>query len=269
MAPRGPLVVAYHAVSASWRHPLTVPEELLGAQLAFLRRRGYVGLTAAEAEHRRKEGALPDRSVVVTFDDGFRSVLRARPILEELRYPATVFVVTAFVESQRPLRWEGIEGAVETEEELMPLGWEDLELLCGAGWEIGSHTVTHRLSTDLTDVALEHEFVESRLTLERRLGACNTIAYPYGRADTRVAAAAERAGYSAGFVLARVHRPDGPYLRPRLELTRRDRGARLALRLSPAASFLRRSRAAGALSRIRRTVGARADWLPAPPPGRA
>lgn len=259
-----PLVLAYHAVSSSWRHPLAVPEERLESQLSCLQRRGYVGLTAAQAERRRRDGTLPDRSAVVTFDDGFRSVLRARPVLEALGYPATVFVVTAFVESQRRLCWDGIERstAEADEEELRPLGWEELALLRSAGWEVGSHTVTHPLSTDLSDADLEQEFVDSRSLLERRLGACETIAYPYGRADARVAAAAERAGYQAGFALARVHRPDEPFLRPRMELSRRDRTLRLAMRLSPGASMLRRSRGAAALSRIRRAVSPRGDWLP-------
>ena len=111
-----PLLLAYHAVGA-WSPALAIPEHALRAQLTLLQRRGYVGLTAAEAERRRQDGTLPARTVVVTFDDGFRSVLRARPILEELGFPATVFVVTSFVESGEPLQWPGLEQSEES------LGW--------------------------------------------------------------------------------------------------------------------------------------------------
>lgn len=261
---RRPLIVAYHAVSTSWRSALAIPNEVLRLQLSLLHRRGYVGLTAAEAERRRAAGTLPDRSVVVTFDDGFRSVLRARPILEEFGFPGTVFVVTGFVESEESLSWPGLDQMVGSaeDEELRPLTWGQLEDLRAANWEIGSHTVTHRLSTDLSDASLEHELRESRSMLVRRLGSADTLAYPYGRADARVAAAAEQAGYEAAFTLERVHRPDERYRRPRHGFSQRDGRFRLALRLSSGAGFLRRSRGASGLSRLRRATSPRSDWLP-------
>ena len=253
-----PLLLAYHAVG-SWSPTLAIPEPVLRAQLSLLRRRGYVGLTAAEAERRRQGGTLPARTLVVTFDDGFRSVLRAKPIFEQLGVPATVFVVTSFVDSGEPLRWPGLEQSEES------LGWSELELLREAGWEVGSHTATHPLLPDLGDAELERELVASRATIEKRLGACETLAYPYGRADERTATAAARAGYLAAFTLGRAHRPDEPLRRPRLGLRDVDRGARLRLRLSRAATLTRRSHAAAAASDLRRAVLPRPEWLPGTP----
>jgi peptidoglycan/xylan/chitin deacetylase (PgdA/CDA1 family) len=258
----GPLVLAYHAVG-TWSPALAIPEQALRAQLSLLRRRGYVGLTATEAERRRQDGTLPPRTAVVTFDDGFRSVLRARPILDEVAFPATVFVVTSFVESGEPLRWPGMEPARESD--LRALGWPELELLRDAGWEVGSHTATHPLLPDLDDAELEHELFDSRALLERRLGSCETLAYPYGRADERTAAAAARVGYVAAFTLSRVHTLDEPLRRPRLALRGADRGARLRLRVSGGAALARRSRAAAAASAVRRNVLPRPGWLPGPP----
>jgi peptidoglycan/xylan/chitin deacetylase (PgdA/CDA1 family) len=253
-----PLLLAYHAVG-TWSHELAIPEPIVRAQLSLLHRRGYVGLTAAEAERRRRDGTLPPRTVVVTFDDGFRSVLRAQPILDEVGFPATVFAVTSFVDSGEPFRWPGLEQSEES------LGWSELELLREAGWEVGSHTATHPLLPDLDEAAVERELVDSRATIEKRLGSCETLSYPYGRADERTAAAAARAGYLAAFTLSRAHRPDEPLRRPRLGLRDIDRGARLRLRLSRAATFTRRSRAAAAASGLRRTMLPRPRWLPAPP----
>jgi peptidoglycan/xylan/chitin deacetylase (PgdA/CDA1 family) len=257
MSPR-PLLLAYHAVGA-WSPSLAIPERALRVQLALLRRRGYVGLTAAEAERRRQDGTLPARTVVVTFDDGFRSVLRATPILDEVGFPATVFAVTSFVESGEPLRWPGLEQSEQS------LGWSELELLREAGWEVGSHTATHPLLSDLDDGELERELVDSRARIVKRLGSCETLAYPYGRADERTAAAAARAGYLAAFTLGRAHRPDEPLRRPRLDLRSVHRGLRLRLRLSTGAVLARRSRAAAAASDLRRAVLPRPGWLPAPP----
>jgi peptidoglycan/xylan/chitin deacetylase (PgdA/CDA1 family) len=253
-----PLLLAYHAVG-TWSKALAIPEAALRAQLSLLRRRGYVGLTAAEAEQRRQEGTLPARTVVVTFDDGFRSVLRARLILDEVGFPATVFAVTSYVDSGEPLRWPGLEQSEES------LGWAELELLREAGWDVGSHTATHPLLPDLDDAELERELADSRATIQKRLGSCETLAYPYGRADERTAAAAARAGYLGAFTLSRVHRPDEPFRRPRLGLRGVDRGLRLRLRLSSSAAVVRRSRTAAAASGLRRAVLPRPGWLPAPP----
>lgn len=256
-----PLMLAYHATSATWGSPLAISEQALDHQAAHLRRRGYEGLTFAEAERRRGEGTLPQRAVVFSFDDGYRSTLRAADTLARHGYPGTVFVVTSFAESGRPLHWEGIEHELaDGGAELDPLGWDELAGLAERGWEVGSHTVTHPLLTALSDAELERELAESRRAIGERLGDCRTIAYPYGQADDRVAAAAAAAGYTAACTLTGAHLADEPHLRPRVNMTGADTGRRLALKVSPAGVRLRGSTAARTVRRLRR----RRDWLPAP-----
>jgi peptidoglycan/xylan/chitin deacetylase (PgdA/CDA1 family) len=257
-----PLILAYHAVSPSWPSQLAVSPDVLRRQLTLVRRRGFVGLTLAESERRRADGTLPDKVVVVTFDDGYASTLAARPVLEELGYPATIFVVTRFVESGEPLVWHGIEewSTDETRHELNPLSWAELERLVEEGWEVGSHTVTHPLLTGVDDDVLAAELEDSRSAIAKKLGRCETIAYPYGRADSRVAEAALRAGYLAGCTLTFVHGEDERYRRPRIGLSDADTGIRLYAQLSVIGRRFRRSRPARALRRLPR----RRAWLPAP-----
>jgi peptidoglycan/xylan/chitin deacetylase (PgdA/CDA1 family) len=259
---RRPLMLAYHAVSSTWSSPLAVPEAALDAQAAHMRRSGYEGLTFAEAERRRAQGTLPPRTVVFSFDDGYASTLRAAETLARHGYPGTVFVVARFAESGDPLSWEGIEHELAGGgSELSPLGWDALAGLAAQGWEVGSHTVNHRLLVGLDDAGLEHELAESRRLIAERLGACDTIAYPYGQADDRVAAAAARAGYTAACTLTGAHIADGTHLRPRVNMTRADLGLRLRMKVSPAGVGLRRSSAARTVRRLRR----RRTWLPAAP----
>jgi peptidoglycan/xylan/chitin deacetylase (PgdA/CDA1 family) len=229
----------------------------------FLRRRGYVGLTLAESERRRSTGSPPRRCVVVTFDDGFSSTLHAKEILDRVGFPATVFVVTSFVESGEPLCWPGIEKWLDAGfgDELRPLSWDDLEALREHGWEVGSHTVSHPLLTSLDDRELARELERSRESVARRLGSCETVAYPYGRADERVAAAAGNVGYRAGCTLTGAHLVDEPYRRPRVGLTSADRGLRLRAQVSPAGLRVRRS----PLARLARRVHFGRGWLPAGP----
>jgi len=238
------LILCYHAVSSTWPSVLAVPPAVLADQLTFLSRRGYVGLTFADAERRRMEGTLPRRSVVVTFDDGYHSTLTAVPILAGLRYPATVFVVTAFVDSGRALSWPGVADWLDGphNDDLRPLGWDDLLRLSEQGWEVGSHTATHPELTRVGDDVLAEELGGSRAALSRRLGRCETVAYPYGLADERVAAAAAAAGYDGACTLTRAHRVDDRYRRARVGLYAHDRGLRLRAKASPLARLARRSR---------------------------
>jgi peptidoglycan/xylan/chitin deacetylase (PgdA/CDA1 family) len=257
MVTESPLILGYHAVSAGWESPLAVTEEALFRQLACLRKRGYEGFTFAESERLRRRGRLPARSVVVTFDDGFASVLKACPILAEVGYPATVFVVAEFTQLGKPLRWPGLDGVVL--EELAPLSWADLESLVDAGWEVGSHTMSHPLLTLLEDKMVAAELEESRRVITQRVGTCETLAYPYGIADARVAAHARAAGYLGACVLLHSHRVDEAHRRARVFIARRDRRLRLALKLSPSVRKLRHSPVTQVVDRLRIATG---DWVP-------
>lgn len=253
---RLPLILCYHAVSSLPRFELAVSEEQLAHQLATLRRRGYVGLTFAESERARLAGRVPKRTVVLTFDDGFASTLRARPALEEAGFPGTVFVVTDFVESGTPLSFIPNGSSLEAAGELAPLGWSDLAELRDLGWEVGSHTVTHPRLPDLAAPELQRELELSRELIERHLGSCETLAYPYGVANERVAVAAAEAGYLAACTLTGAHRIDQRFRRSRVGIYRNDEGLRARAKLSPLGQALRRTGLAE-LAEARRSRGAR------------
>ena len=257
---RRPLILAYHAVDSAWASPLAVTAGSLELQAAYLAAHGFVGLTLAEAERGRQRGSLPARSVVFTFDDGYRSTALAAPILARFGFPGTVFAVTGYVDSQRPFAWYGV--GHEDPARLSPMAWDGLAALKDQGWEVGSHTVTHALLTNVDDHALADELTGSRERIVERLGSCESIAYPYGQADRRVALAAERAGYRAAVMLTGVVVADEALRRPRVGLGSRDRGLRLRLQLSAPVLAARRTLPARLVRRLR---GARA-WMPSDEP---
>lgn len=256
-----PLVLVYHAVSSSWPSPLAIPEPIMREQLQYLRERGYTGFTFAELERGRLAGTLPRRSVAITFDDGYASVLRAKPILDELDFPGTVYAVTSFPSSGRNLVWPGVEldDASPFAAEMQPLAWDELATLRDSGWEVGSHTVHHRFLPRLDAAMLQRELEESRATVTEHLGSCETIAYPYGASSPAVVAATRAAGYLAGCTGTFVHEFDDQFRRPRVELHPADRGRRLRFQVSGVALALRRSAPAKLARRLRR----KRDWIPA------
>ena len=106
----------------------------------------------------------------------------AFPVLTELGVPGTVFVA-----SRRSGRRECSTGS-------------DLETLVEAGWEIGSHTITH---ASLHRAGRRVARTRSSAARARRSRTCSnrpcrSIAYPYGAFDERVRAAVAAAGYTAG-----------------------------------------------------------------------
>jgi len=248
------LVLCYHAVSPAWPADLSVTPEAFERQLKLLVDRGYRGETFREAV----SSPRGERTMVVTFDDAYLSVLElAKPIMDRLGLVGTVFVPTDYPERDAPMSWPGIDHWVggPHEQELRPMTWEQMRGLAEHGWEIGSHTCSHPHLTELDNDTLDRELIVSRTECERHMGRpCLTIAYPYGDYDGRVAEAAGRAGYQAACTLpARFHEAR-PLEWPRVGVYHGDDGRRFRMKVSPALRRLRTSRAWSALDGLRRRV---------------
>jgi peptidoglycan/xylan/chitin deacetylase (PgdA/CDA1 family) len=144
------------------------------------------------------------------------------------------------------MSWEGIGEAAAGPhaDALRCLSWEQAGDLLQRGWEIGSHTCSHPFLTQCDDETLERELTVSREVIEKRLGSCSTIAYPYGDHDERVMAATRAAGYTlAGSLPAVLSHPE-PMAWPRAGIWRDDPAWRVWLKTSP---VLRRLRVATGL----------------------
>ena len=195
------MILCHHGVSASWPTEFAIDPSRLESQLRFLLRRGYRPLTLGAALAPPRTG----KALVVTFDDAYRSVLnRGFPVLAKLGVPATVFVPTAYAGSQEPMAWSGMESWLGTpfEPELECMSWDELRGLRDAGWEIGSHSRTHRDLATLPDAELEAELRGSREECEAEIGrSCRALAYPFSSFDARVKQAAAAAGYESALIL--------------------------------------------------------------------
>ena len=209
---------------------------------AYLVRRGYTGATFSDIAHGRRTGKV----VAVTFDDAYRSVHRlARPILEKFGLPATLFVPTRYIGQEEPMAWPGIDEWLggPHEAELMPMSWEEARELHDAGWEIGSHTVTHPELTTVSDEQLEDELSGSRAACEEQIGApCESIAFPYGDHDDRVVTATARAGYlTAATLPSKMPGSEQPLRWPRVGIYYADDMRVFRLKVSPTMRRLRRT----------------------------
>lgn len=137
------------------------------------------------------------RPFVLTFDDGYAGIHEhAWPLLRELGWPATVFLVAGLVGNHD--RWMQSPGATRP---LTPLLNEaQIAEMAAGGWSFHSHSMHHRSLTALTGDALIEEVAGSRERLRALLGTpADFFAYPYGHHDSQVVAAVRTAGYRAAF----------------------------------------------------------------------
>ena len=179
-----PILVYHHVASPPPDAPtpaLYVPKRRFARHVAALDRRGYTAVTLGAVWRHWEEGAdLPDRPVVLTFDDGFTNQYRnAAPILRERRWPGVLNLQTARL---------GARGGL-TRRQVRRLLRDD--------WELGAHSVTHADLTTSAPERLEAEIAESRRLLQRAFPSepVHFFCYPYGRTDATVQAAVREAGF--------------------------------------------------------------------------
>ncbi len=181
-------ILCYHRLGTP-AAKMTVTPAAFEAQMAWLVDNGYRVLRLAElSAFLAGEQALPPRSVVITFDDGYESVHRhALPVLRKYKLPATVFVYTDFL------------GAGDA------LSWRQLQDMQASGLiDVQSHSKSHRnlieRAADETDERyrsnIDLELKQPRDLLERRLPPLRVrhLAYPFGDANETVLDSARRNG---------------------------------------------------------------------------
>ena len=196
-------VLMYHKVNDLWPNPTTVPTAVFEEQMALLGELAYVPVSLdAVRDHYLQASELPERAVLITFDDGYRDNLEnALPVLRRYGYPAVVFVPIGFLDDGRPLPHEEPLRLLGIRNETV--GWDELAELEAGGVRIESHGIGHRPLSELEPAEATREIALSKLRLEERLGReLDAYAYVKGsRADYRAehASLVAQAGYKLAF----------------------------------------------------------------------
>lgn len=190
---------------------------VFGAQMRALAGRGFTGIAAGRLiDAWDGTATLPERPVVLTFDDGYANVLEhAAPLLADLKFGATVYVVSGSCGTTND--WPDRGAAIPR---LPLLSWAALADLITGGFEMGAHSVTHQPLTRLSRSEVEREVLGSKEMIEQRLGqAVKTFAYPFGLVSPDAHAAA-RVGYRAamGTVLGVARRADDRHCMARVDM---------------------------------------------------
>ena len=169
-------VLTYHSIDDSGS-PVSIAPAEFRRQMQALAGAGWRTIAMDAFVRGHREGQWPARAFVLTFDDGYASIVEhALPAARESGFHGTVFVAVDRV---------GGTMAGPDEPSWTPrsplLDWSGLLALGSEGWSIASHGCSHRRLTHLTAAEIDRELAVSKKTIQDRIGApVTTLAYPYG-----------------------------------------------------------------------------------------
>ena len=136
--------------------------------------------TALGAEDAQKLKLIPEKLVVLTFDDGNvsdRTVVA--PILKEKGFGATFYITAG---------WVGRRGRVT---------WQQVRELDEMGFEIGNHTTTHPNMLHISEEEIRSQIAGFDRALRKQgIQRATTFAYPGEHHDRRIVRALAKAGYT-------------------------------------------------------------------------
>jgi peptidoglycan/xylan/chitin deacetylase (PgdA/CDA1 family) len=195
-------ILAYHKIGepphGTWQTWNYVPTDTFIAHLELLAGDGWQvisldTLVAAMAG----EATLPERSAVLTFDDGYQSMLTvAEPVLAKFGHPSVLFVPTEYVGGVN-----SFDTGSEPEEPICT--WDELRELQRRGCAVQSHSAGHRSFDDLSLEDQVDEAVRSKQVMEEHLDhRIHSFSFPFGARGNegdKLDAALQGAGYEVAF----------------------------------------------------------------------
>jgi peptidoglycan/xylan/chitin deacetylase (PgdA/CDA1 family) len=164
-------------------------------ELGYLRDHGITPVSLDQVKaYWFQGGHLPPKAVLLTFDDGFKSIYeKAYPVMKEFGYPAVLFLYTDFIRAQAE-----------------SLKYADIEEMGKTGWALESHTKSHmnlgmegekRGRKAFRDL-LTRELSDPLGFIKEKYGRQATVlAYPYGVYDEEVLQQTEKLGYQLAFTV--------------------------------------------------------------------
>ncbi|MGC9350114.1 MAG: polysaccharide deacetylase family protein [Anaerolineae bacterium] len=181
-------ILMYHYVSElppdadQYRRDLTVPPDRFEAQLRYLQEQGYQSVRLTDIYETLTSGKpLPERPVVLTFDDGYKDAFtHVLPLLSAYGFTGEFFVLAT------PAHYEAPHY----------LTWSDMRAMADAGMAIQAHGRDHYDLTNRSYDFLVYQILGAREAVEAHTDQpVRFFCYPSGRYDEDTQAVVASAGY--------------------------------------------------------------------------
>jgi peptidoglycan/xylan/chitin deacetylase (PgdA/CDA1 family) len=182
-------VITYHKISDIKEFGLTtVTQNNFEEHIQYLSQNGYTAICFSDIVNQK---VLPDRPIIITFDDGYENVYHnALPVLNKYGYRAVIFVVTDYIGKYN--NWE----PASFQSKYRHLSQDQIRKLSDNGYEIASHSERHRYLPILDPADLLDEIANSKNFIEKIIGGpVLSFCYPYGRYNDKIVDVVKRAGY--------------------------------------------------------------------------
>lgn len=195
-----PRILMYHMISNHIKgakfNSLRVSPSMFEKQIAYLSSNGWSFYTMSEIA--QKKEILPNKSIAITFDDGYEdNFTNALPILEKYNAKATIYLVV----DRHGREWSSLRKAKNNSGELKKeskLHDNQIHKMISSGLiEIGSHTITHPNLSKLDYQQKYLEIFESKKMIENLFNVeCNSFCYPFGIFDEDDVRLVQDSGYT-------------------------------------------------------------------------
>ncbi len=195
---------------------LFVADSEFSDQMKWLDDNGFQAVTMAQVMKAWEDGGtLPEKPVVLSFDDGYD---------------------TQYTDAYPVMKRHGWAGVLNLKAGETDIYKSQVREMLASGWELASHTITHPDLTTLDAATMKREIVASRAILEKEFGATvDHFCYPAGAYDDAVIKAVEDAGYSsASTVDEGLASKDELFTLKRIRVNRGDGASGLAASISAA-----------------------------------
>ena len=176
-------ILTFHSIDQT-NSAISIDPSIFRNIVISLKSKGYETLLVSDVlEWLDGKKGLPDRSVLLTFDDGFENIYNhAFPLLEEMEFNATVFLTSRYCGKTND--WPTQASSIP----ILPLlRWRQIKEMAQLGFDFQAHTASHPILTEISRESVIEEMVGCKLEIEDNLGkAVSYFAYPYGKFDNTV-----------------------------------------------------------------------------------
>jgi peptidoglycan/xylan/chitin deacetylase (PgdA/CDA1 family) len=172
-------ILAYHSINNA-NSSLRVSPKQFEEHMHYLYNKNYKVVPLKEA---LAQGRVARKTIAITFDDGYKdNYTNAFPILKKYNFPATIFLVSDYVNTNKTFWWD--EQVDKNASKL--LNWPEIKEMQKNKIDFGSHTSSHPILTKCSFKQAEKEITKSKTELNKRLGKVDFFCYPEGKFNQQI-----------------------------------------------------------------------------------
>lgn len=183
-------ILVYHKISPRFEAGLTtISPKSFKKQMQFLKQKGYVGCSLKDYHQDPQKNKF-----VITFDDAYENIYQyALPILKELGFTASIFVIVNFIGKYNT--WDANLFGIKFKH----ANQSQIQEMINSNWEICSHSLSHKALISLTNKQIINEIKKSKIELETLFDVkINSFGFPFGYYNKKIIKTLKEYGYKNG-----------------------------------------------------------------------